>query len=306
VKLTSCTVALASCRSYDPGELKTKVDKLFRAAGFSVRYGHKVLLKPNLVAATRDGLAVTHPQVVRMMAEWCLDHGAVVSVGDSPAFGNSASVMEQCGLTKALSGLPVRIATFDRHRIVSTASQLSVSVATEVFQHDLLINLPKLKAHGQMRVSMAVKNCFGVVVAWRKAMAHMHYGDDGRFVRLLADLLDLLPDGVSMIDGIMAMHRTGPLNGVPLPLGVLGASINPVALDTAMLAVIGLSPELSPLWRECTRRGLSGCSLMELAFPLARPAELATTDFVFPEDLQPIRFQLWRFFRNSIKKMFKT
>jgi uncharacterized protein (DUF362 family) len=287
--------------------LKNKVDELLRALSFAVGPGQKVLLKPNLVAAAGgDGLAVTHPRVVRAVAEWCCDHGAVVSVGDSPAFGSGAMVMARCGMTAALAGLPVTIAPFSRQQRLTTASGLSVMVAADIFDHDLLINLPRLKAHGQLRVTMAVKNYFGVVVAWRKAMAHMrHGGGDGSFVRLLVDLLELLPDGVSVIDGIVAMHRGGPLAGEPLPVGVLGASENPVALDTAMLAVIGLLPELSPLWVECARRRLPGSRFAELRFPLAQPTAVAVAGFVVPEILDPIRFHGWRFLRNSIKKVFK-
>ena len=283
------------------------VDALCRALAFTVHCGDKVLLKPNLVAANRpDGLAVTHPQVVRAVAEWCVDQGAAVSVADSPAFGSGLFVMQQCGITAALAGLPIKFPAFGRRKALRTVSQVTVSVAAEVFEHDLLLNLPKLKAHGQMRVTMAVKNYFGVVVAWRKAMAHMRYGDDGRFVSLLVDLLHLLPDGLSIIDGVMAMHRQGPLDGEPLPVGVLGASLNPVALDTAMLSVIGLAPELSPLWRGCFDRGLAGSRLTDLAFPLAQPSDLANDSFMIPAHLDPIRFQLGRFVRNSVTKFFKS
>lgn len=304
MKPVSSTVALARCQDYEIAGLKATVDRLLRALAFSAPRGRKVLLKPNLVAARRlDDLAVTHPQVVRAVAEWLVDHGAMVSVGDSPAFGSGRAVMEQCGMVKALAGLPVRFPDFGRLREFRTAGQLAVTLAAEVFQHDLLLNLPKLKAHGQLRVSMAVKNYFGLVVAWRKALAHMRLGDDARFARLLVDLLELLPEGVSLIDGVLAMHRRGPMDGEPLAVGVLGASRNPVALDTAMLAVIGLPPDLSPLWLECARRGLAGSCLTDLAFPLARPEDLAVTGFEVPAQLDPIRFQLWRFVRNGIRKL---
>lgn len=305
MKLVSNEVALACCPSYDPAELKLKIDTLCQSLAFSAGHGHKVLLKPNLVSASRqDGLAVTHPQILRAVAEWFIDHGAVVSVGDSPAFGTAAFVMAQCGITEALAGLPVNYPTFNRPRKIRTASGVVVSLADDLFQHDHVINLPKLKAHDQLRVTMAVKNYFGGVVAWRKALAHMRYGDDGSFVRLLVDLLALMPEGLSLIDGIMAMHRHGPLNGDPLPVGVLGASTNPVALDSAMLALLGLPPELSPVWQEAAGRNLPGSRLTGLAFPLARPEALAVKGFILPLQLDPIRFQVWRFVRNSIIKFF--
>jgi len=240
------------------------------------------------------------------VAEWFIDQGAMVSVGDSPAFGSGPWVMDQCGMAKALAGLPVKVLPFAKRQERRTAGGITVSLAEDLFQHDLLINLPKLKAHDQLRVSMAVKNYFGVVIAWRKALAHMRYGDDGRFVRLLIDLLDLLPEGFSIIDGITSMHRHGPMHGEPFPLGIVGASHNPIALDTALLAVIGLQPESSPLWLEGARRNLPGSRLAELAFPLLRPSDLEVSGFIAPECLDPIRFQLWRYLRNSMIRLFRT
>lgn len=307
MKLSSYAVALTRCPSYDPLTLKREIDRLCQSMVVSVHHGDKVLLKPNLVAASRtDGLALTHPHVLRAVAEWFLDHGAVVSVGDSPAFGSPASVMAQCGISQTLAGLPIKFPLFNRPRTIRTAGQISTRLADDIFQHDLLVNLPKLKAHDQLRVTMAVKNYFGVVIAWRKALAHMRYGDNGRFIRLLVDLLDHLPEGVSIIDGVVAMHRRGPLNGDPLPVGVLGASRNPVALDSAMLAIIALPPDLSPLWQECANRELTGSRLTDLTFPLTRPEELAVNGFITPTQLDPIRFQAGRFLRNSIKKFFNA
>ena len=46
------------------------------------------------------------------------------------------------------------------------------------------------------------------------------------------------------------MHRHGPTNGEPYPLGLLAAAANPVALDTAVFTLLGLSPGQVPLWRE--------------------------------------------------------
>lgn len=306
MKFTSCAVALVPCRTYAAGVLKAHVDRLCRAAGFLLSHGDKVLLKPNLVAAGRaDGLALTHPQMVRAVAEWSLDHGAIVSVGDSPAFGSGLEVMASCGMVSALAGLPVKCISFVRRREILTESRIPVTLAAEVFEFDRLINLPKLKAHSQMRLTMAVKNYFGVVLAWRKAMAHMrHGGSDGRFVQLIVDLLSELPEGVSLIDGVEAMHRTGPMDGEPLSVGILAASLNPVALDTAMMSILGLDPALSPLGQECHRRGLLGSGLHELEYSLLKPSEVTIPEFITPDSLDPIRFQVGRFLRSSLKRVF--
>lgn len=285
--------------------MKDGVEHLCRALGFSVSAGQRILLKPNLVSGgASSGLSCTHPRFVVAVAQWCLDHGARVAVGDSPAFGSARSVMAACGLLDALGKLPVRLADFSKVRRVRLASGEEVGLAEEALQCDELVNLPRVKAHGQLFVTLAVKNYFGTVVGLRKPCWHMrHGGQAGRFEELLVDLLAVLPGGISLADGIEAMHRDGPVSGEPFALGVLGASRNPVALDTALLEILRLSPGASPLWREAARRRLPGVRLNHGDFVLNQPAELARAGFQAPAELQPIRFQPWRVARGVGKRL---
>ena len=99
---------------------------------------------------------------------------------------------------------------FEAAQPVRLASGLSVGVARAVGECDLLVNLPKIKAHGQLYLSLAVKNYFGVVVGFRKPWLHARYGDiDNRFEAMLVDLLAVLPGGITLADGVVAMHGTG-------------------------------------------------------------------------------------------------
>ena len=305
MELSAGEVGLAPCRQYDRRLLKGRVEVLCNALGFRVSPGSRVLLKPNLVTAVRNkGLACTHPEVVAAVAEWFLDQGATVRVGDSPAFGTALGVMAACGISAALKGLPVTMINFEAAQPVRLASGLSVGVARAVAECDLLVNLPKIKAHGQLYLSLAVKNYFGVVVGFRKPWLHARYGDiDNRFEAMLVDLLAVLPGGITLADGVVAMHCDGPVAGKPFPLQLLAAGLNPVALDTALLAVLGLPHEASPVWRECRRRKLAGSTLNELSFPLARPEEVAAQGFQAPSCLRPVSFHPWRLLRGAIKRV---
>jgi len=74
-------------------------------------------------------------------------------------------------------------------------------------------------------------------------------------------------------------------------------------LDTALIAVLGLPPEVSPVWRECLRRKLAGSSLDELSFPLAGVEEVAARGFQPPVCLRPVSFHPWRLLRGAIKRV---
>jgi len=305
MELRSEEVGLVSCSCYRRGILKESMGSLCAALGFSPARGSKVLLKPNLVSAVRNtGLACTHPEFVAAAAEWFVDHGMRVEVGDSPAFGTAKGVMQACGITAALRGLPVRLVNFDSPCSVALASGIKVGVARAALECDHLVSLPKVKAHGQLYVTLAVKNYFGAVVGFRKPWIHARHGDvDNRFEALLVDLLALLPGGITLADGIIAMHVDGPVNGEPFPLHLLAAGLNPVAVDTALLVVLGLSPSASPVWRECDRRQLAGCSPDALSFPLLTPAEVAVRGFLGPERLRPVSFDPWRLFAGAVKRL---
>ncbi|MDH4320362.1 MAG: DUF362 domain-containing protein [Desulfobulbaceae bacterium] len=299
-------VAVSRCCHYRRESLKDAAGNILAAAGVSVRAGDAVLLKPNLISGRRrDGLPCTDPLLVAAVAEWFCDHGARVAVGDSPAFGSAEQVMRACGYDEALRGLPVRRVNFSRPRSVRLACGETVGVAVPALECDFLVNLPKVKAHCQMLVSLAVKNYFGVVVGWRKPWLHAKHGDMGnRFEEMLVDLLAVLPAGVSLADGVVAMHKNGPVQGgEPYPLGVLAGSVNPVALESGLLRVLGVEPGRSPVWRECRRRGLPGSDPDALAWSLEPLAAVQAADFLLPQVLQPVSFRPQRLLSGAVKRL---
>lgn len=165
-------------------------------------------------------------------------------------------------------------------------------MAVDALECDYFINLPKLKSHSQARVSSAVKNHYGIIKGWCKAWGHQVHGkgDARPFFELIADLPLLVPPGVSLCDGITAMHVSGPMDGEPYPLGVMAASTTALALDRVLMAIIDMDPELSPLWCASRDRHDAGHDLATLAFPLLTPGEVQVNDFIVPGQLNPVRF----------------
>lgn len=299
------TVTLWPQGDYDPAALAAGMLPLLApfTVGRNLRSA-KVLLKPNLITASNGQLACTHGQVMAAVARHLLAQGARVLVGDSPAFGSAQSVLEKIGAWSLLAHLGVEVVEFRPARMLTLPSGLQVPVAAPVLECDYLINLPKLKAHGQMRVTLAVKNYFGCVAGLHKPWWHMvHGGAQGRFAELLVELLTLLPSGYSLVDGIEAMHVSGPIHGQPFALGLLAGGANPIALDTALLAVLGIDPQQSPLWTAARAAGMVGTELGQLHFPHAGPETLQAKGFVVPEELNPVRFNPLRFLKSSVQRL---
>ncbi|MFR7478418.1 MAG: DUF362 domain-containing protein, partial [Acutalibacteraceae bacterium] len=81
------TVYLSSCQAYEYETLRAIIDKQFDALGFAekVKPGMKVAVKPNLVVRAKEGSGIcTHPLVTAAVCTWLADHGAQVTVVESP------------------------------------------------------------------------------------------------------------------------------------------------------------------------------------------------------------------------------
>lgn len=297
-------VALARQANYVAPGLDRTMDALFAAGGFAPGRGARVLVKPNLVAAHRGPLACSEPAVVAAACAWLLDHGAKPWVGDSPAFGTARSVGRTIGLAAALAPLRVPLRGLGRPTRLGLDFGSSVGISRDALEADAILSLPRLKAHCQVRLTGAVKNLFGCVVGARKPLAHSRFGEQGtRFESLLVQVMAALPPVFTLLDGVVAMHRTGPTGGDPITLGLLAASPSPVALDTALFTALHQTPQDVATWAECLRRGLPGARLEEVAFPLLAPGAFDLSAFVAPGRLDPVSFHPLRLAQGAIKRL---
>ena len=157
--LSSTTVYLQQCQSYEEERLTEVFARTVSPclAGLNLR-SHKVLLKPNLITAKMGLLACTEGRFILAAAKWFLDHGADVRIGDSPAFGTTRSVLQKIGIGDDIEKMPVRISNFSQVKQLPLASGIPAGLAADALECDLLVNLPRVKAHAQMRVSLGVKN----------------------------------------------------------------------------------------------------------------------------------------------------
>ncbi len=297
-------VALARVPGYDSPGLAQGVAQVLQASGFAPAPGTRVLVKPNLVSRRNATLSCTHPQVAVAACVWLLDRGAKPFVADSPAFGDVYGVARACGLDRALARINVPLTPLLAPRTLTTSFGQGIGVSAQALDAEVILNLPKLKAHGQMVMTGAVKNLFGLAVGFRKALAHARWGEQGnRFEAAILDILAACPSVHTLMDGVTAMHRDGPVGGDPCPLSLLAASPDPVAVDTAVYTLLGLTPARIPLWREALARNLPGAFPENLAYPLEQPTAFDGTLFEPPKRVLPVTFRPLRLVRGRIKSL---
>jgi uncharacterized protein (DUF362 family) len=297
-------VHLLHVSGYERDPIRRAAAELLQAAGFRPAAGDRVLVKPNLIAPKAAGLACTHGEVVRAACEFVLDHGAKPMVGDSPAFGTGKDVADRVGIAEAIADLDAPFVNLNRPAPLALSFGPTVGVSRAALECDHILNVPKLKAHVQVRMTGAVKNYFGCVTGVRKPLAHTRFGDKAnKFEAMIVDVMQAMPAGASLMDGVVAMHEEGPTTGEPFPLGLLGACTNPVALDTAIYSMFCLRPADVPVWLECQNRGLPGSLPEDLVFPLLSPGDFDTAGFRIPAQLMPMTFNPVRLIRGGVKRI---
>jgi uncharacterized protein (DUF362 family)/Pyruvate/2-oxoacid:ferredoxin oxidoreductase delta subunit len=227
-----------------------------------IQKGSTVLVKPNFLAAAPPEKAVTtHPLVIRAAAEYALEKGARVTVGDSNPLGSFEKVIAKCGAKEALRGLPVTLEELTESRAIAASGKFAtLELSARALDADVIISLPKLKTHAQMTLTLAVKNFFGCVVGMRKPEWHFRVGENkDLFAELLVTVYKSLGPSLSLMDGILAMEGDGPgTGGRPRHLGLLMGSTDAVSLDMAVCRMLGIDPLSLPTNKAAQRLGARG------------------------------------------------
>jgi uncharacterized protein (DUF362 family) len=302
-------VALVRCPDYDPHHTAQAIDSQFELLGGLdgfVKPGDHVLLKPNFIAprSHRWSAAQTHPQVILAVARRMKDLGAKPFVGDSPAWGDIMACARALELIEPLRQMGVPLRALNGARVCAVGSgRTHVGISPVALDADVIINLPKFKAHQQLTATFAVKNVFGCVGGKRKPLWHFRRGADvTSFCTLLIDLYQCLGPALTIIDGIVAMEGPGPIRGPSKPLGWLIAGTDPIACETVCCRLVDLEPDRVPIIATARRMGW-GCSDMRCIDVRGDPLPAQPcTDFKIPEII-PIKFSLTRVCRSIARQI---
>ncbi|MEM9120431.1 MAG: DUF362 domain-containing protein [Cyanobacteria bacterium P01_F01_bin.56] len=306
----TATVSLVKAQSYAIDELMIQLERTLEplgGMGAIVKPGDRVLLKPNLLTGARPTKeCVTRPEIAYCVAELVKAAGGEPFLGDSPAFGSAYGVAEANGYLPWLeqAGVPVQELHGQRYATEASGELAHLRLSQEAMNADVVINLPKVKSHVQLTLTLGVKNLFGCVPGKMKAWWHMEAGKDrDRFGTMLVETARAIAPQLTIVDGIIGHGGNGPSGGEPRSLGVLGASTDVFALDRALVEVLGAHPADIPTVAQSIRLGCCP-DLSEIHFPLARPEELAIADWEFPAQLMPIDFGMPRVVRSTFKHLY--
>lgn len=303
------SVSLIRATSYDLVQLRRSLEELLLPLGGMatfVKPGDRVLLKPNLLTGARPTKeCVTRPEVVYCVAQMVRAVGGKPFLGDGPAFGTAAGVARANGYMPLIHDLELPIVEFHGTRYETVSREFNhLLLSKEAMAADVVINLPKVKSHMQLTLTMGVKNLFGCVPGKMKAWWHMEAGkSQERFGTMLVETARAIAPNLTIVDGIIGHEGNGPSGGEPRELGILAASANVFAVDRALVDILQVEPATIPTIAAAQRLGL-GPELDAIAFPLAHPADLRLADWRLPDRLMPIDFGMPRVMKSTFKHLY--
>jgi uncharacterized protein (DUF362 family)/Pyruvate/2-oxoacid:ferredoxin oxidoreductase delta subunit len=262
------------------------VDLLGGISAF-VKPGDQVLLKPNLLAARAPEKRITtDPAIVRSVARLVLEAGGTPAVGDSPALETLQRVARKTGMKEVAEELGLELVDLVQPTPVSLREGSvfrNLEIAARALEADVVINLPKLKTHSQMLLTLGVKNLFGTVVAQRKAEWHYMAGvDRDTFASLHLDIYQAIRPALTILDGVWAMEGHGPANGRPRRANLIAAATDAVALDVSICHLLGVPLRSFPLYRAAKARGIGETEVSRIGFRGDPPETFQVKDFEVP------------------------
>ena len=239
-------VRFSACADYAPQSCRRALEAVVGDLRW-VHPGMRIGIKVNLVhAAAPETATTTHPALVKALVSMLQEKGAAVVVGDSPGGLFNAAHLDKvyriCGLEDCGAEL--------NHDFSVKTAEFPAGKVLKSFQYtgwldgcDALINFCKLKTHGMMGMTCAVKNLFGVIPGTMKPEYHFRFPQATDFAHMLVDLQVYWKPQLHIVDAVMTMEGNGPTAGTPRAMGLVLAAEDPFLLDQVCAPLIGLEPK---------------------------------------------------------------
>jgi len=210
-----------------------------------VKKGEKVQIKPNIAGSYKaETGTLTNPFVVEAIVNLCEEAGAgEIVVGEGSAVGQDTFLaMEESGWM-FLKEQGIRLLDLNKEEMIKVNVPDGIVfkelyISKPILDADVLINVPVLKTHLATVMTCCMKNLKGVLSYTGKKAMHFYGLEEG-----IVDLNSIVKARLSVVDAILCQEGLGPVAGTPLPLGIMMAGTDAVALDTVGAKIMGIESQ---------------------------------------------------------------
>ena len=225
-----------------------------------------VLIKVNFITVkTWETGATTDPMVVEAIIERLKDLKVKIYVVESDAtMTNADKAYEMTGMREMVQRNGVEFLNLrhvkDRVKIeIPHGETLGSVTVPRIVTESAIISAAKLKTHMSTKVTLGMKNMFGLLPDKFKGKYHMQ-----GISKVLVDINTALKSSLTVIDGFVAMEGRGPSDGKPVKMDLIIAGKDVVATDATASRIMGFDPHEISHIRKAHEKGLGNIDDIEI------------------------------------------
>ncbi len=201
-----------------------------------------LVIKPHLCCSKQwyTG-ATTDPRILEQLFRLYEGLADEIYVVESDGYESSADeIARELGIIELCEHYGARWVNLSRDILIPVerdflALENPFPTPRTVLKADLVINVPKMKTHSMLTVSLGLANMFRIVPR-RKEVYYPKISE------AICDVLMIRSPELTILDAGIAMEGNGPLKGTPRRMGLTLASRDPVAIDTIACRIMGINP----------------------------------------------------------------
>ncbi len=238
----------------------------------------QILIKPNYINSKHPSTGITTDSRVIEGVVKFLKTGNVtrdVVIGEGSGFADTFQAFRTAGVDAVADRWDVKLVDLNKDEFVEVQvpdplSLKRVKVAKTAWE-SAIVSVPKLKPHRIATVTLSLKNMMGALAS----KGSMHRGTS--LSENIADLASVLKPRLAVIDGIIAGegHETC---GDPVPMNLVIAGTDPVAVDAVGAAVMDVAPDNVKHLLLAEKKGLGTCQLANITV-LGEPIDAVKRKF---------------------------
>jgi len=217
-----------------------------------------ILVKPNL-NSNMNALTgnTTDLRLLSAIIQFLKDEGysnIVIGEGTNSGFyRNRIGVISRLKVDELARhfGVMVKDLNYSRPYEIEFAGGIKAQVAGECVDADLFINLPKLKTHFEMGMSVCLKNLMGCLIGQEnKKKTHQNLAEN------ILRINEGLKPHLHIVDGLVAMEGLGPTRGTPVRMDTILIGTDPYLIDLACSEIAGFDYRQIKTLKLAEQRGL--------------------------------------------------
>jgi len=136
---------------------------------------------------------------------------------------------------------------------------LKTITVPRIVTESAIISAAKMKTHMATKVTLGMKNMFGLLPDKMKFKYHAK-----GISKVIVDINTVIKPNLTVIDGFVAMEGKGPTNGSPVNMDLIIVGKDPVATDATGARIMGIDPHEISHIRTAHQKGLGNIDDIEI------------------------------------------